>query len=77
MTKAIFVGEETSGMPNHLGDIRPLQLPNSGLTLFYSTQYFRLTEEDSNTLRPNITIEASFNDLMKGIDPVFEWIKKQ
>ena len=77
LTKAIFVGEETSGKPNHFGELRNLQLPTSKLTVGYSTKYFKKTDENINTLKPDISIEMSFSDFTKGIDPVYEWIKKQ
>lgn len=76
-TKAIFVGEETGGKPNHFGEIRNLQLPSSGLNINYSTKYFTRTKADLKTIRPDVIIESSFSDFKKGIDPVYEWIKKQ
>lgn len=77
MTNAIFIGEETSGKPNHYGEVRSFQLPNSKLGLFYSTKYFKHTDQDLNSITPDIPIEISFSELQKGIDPIFEWIKKQ
>jgi len=77
LTNAIFVGEETSGKPNHFGEVRNFQLPTSQLTVNYSTKYFKYTVENVNTITPDVTIELSFSDFMKGIDPVYEWIKKQ
>lgn len=77
LTKAIFVGEETSGKPNHFGEVRNFQLPTSKLTIGYSTKYFKKTDKNINTLKPDISIEMSFSDFIKGIDPVYEWIKKQ
>lgn len=77
LTKAIFVGEETSGKPNHFGEVRSFKLPTSKLSIGYSTKYFKKTDENINTLKPDISIEMSFSDFTKGIDPVYEWIKKQ
>jgi hypothetical protein len=74
-TKAIFVGEETGGKPNHFGEVRNFQLPSSGIIINYSTKYFKRTNEDLNTIRPDVIIESSFLDFKKGIDPVYEWIK--
>jgi len=76
-TKAILVGEETGGKPNHFGEIRNFQLPSSGLIITYSTKYFTETKEDLNTIAPDVIIETSFSDFKKGIDPVYEWIKNQ
>lgn len=77
MTNALFVGEETSGKPNHFGEVRSFQLPTSGLNVDFSTNYFQQTEENVNTIAPDVNIEMSFSDYMKGIDPIYEWIKRQ
>lgn len=77
LTNAVFVGEETAGKPNHFGEVRRFQLPNSQLAVTYSTKYFKITDENVNTIAPDVPIEMSFSDLEKGIDPVYEWIKKQ
>jgi len=74
-TQAIFVGEETSGRPNHYGEIKYLVLPSSGLKISYSTKYFRISEPDADAFYPDIKIETSFQDYNKGIDPVFEYIR--
>lgn len=76
-TNAILVGEETSGKPNHLGDIKSLILPSSALTLQYSTKYFKRTDKDLKTITPDKIIESSFTDFKNGKDPVIEWILKQ
>ena len=77
MTNAVFVGEETSGKLNHYGEVRNFQLPISKLSVNYSTKYFKVTDEDVNTIAPDVEIEVSFSDFIKGIDPVYEWIKQQ
>lgn len=77
LTNAVFVGEETAGKPNHFGEVRGFQLPASQLKVRYSTNYFKYTDENTNTIIPDIAIEMSFSDFMKGIDPVYEWVKKQ
>ncbi len=77
MTNAILVGEETSGKPNHLGEIRSFKLPSSALSLQYSTKYFKRTDKDLKTITPDKIIEPCFTDFENGNDPVFEWILKQ
>ena len=76
MTEAIFVGEETGGKPNHFGEIKSFRLPYSGLKLKYSTKYFKRTDEDINTITPDFIIETSFDEYIRGIDPVFDWVLK-
>lgn len=77
LTNAIFVGEETAGKPNHFGEVKSVELPQSKLSLNYSTKYFKTTDEEVNTIYPDVKIEESINDLTNGIDPVYEWIKEQ
>ena len=74
-TKATFVGEVTSGRPNHYGEVKYLILPSSGLKLSYSTKYFNKYIPDENAFYPDIEIETSFQDFKTGIDPVYEYIK--
>lgn len=74
---ARFVGEETPGKPNHFGEVRNFELPGSGVSVQYSTKYFKNSDEQLNTITPDVTIETTFADHAKGIDPVFEWIKAQ
>lgn len=76
-TKAIFVGEETGGKPNHFGEVRNFQLPSSKLIINYSTKYFTESKEDLKSIKPDVIIEPSFSDYKKGLDPVYEWIRKQ
>ena len=75
MTKAIFIGEETAGKPNHFGEVRSFLLPSSKLRVTYSIKYFKRTDEDMHTLLPDVVIDTPFSDFMQGLDPVYEWIK--
>jgi len=77
MTQAIFVGEETSGKPNSFGEIKLLELPNSGMKIQYSTKYFQNSTRDQKTITPDYLIETSFIDFIKGHDPVYDWIIEQ
>lgn len=77
LTNAMFVGEETAGKPNHFGEVRSFELPSSKLQVYYSTKYFKNVDQDVNTLTPDVYLETSFADFSKGIDPVYEWVKKQ
>ncbi|MCK9626143.1 MAG: S41 family peptidase [Bacteroidales bacterium] len=77
MTQAIFVGEETSGKPNHFGEIRLFQLPSSGLKIQYSTNYFKNSALDINTITPDHIVDVTFKEFKNGCDPVYDWIIKQ
>jgi len=73
-TEAVFIGENTGGEPNHYGEVKEFKLPNSDITVQYSTKYFHWYEKDANTLKPDIYIEESFTADMEGRDPVLEYI---
>lgn len=75
-TEAIFIGEPTSGRPNHYGEVRSFTLPNSGLIVSYSTKYFRFSEDDSDSITPDILVEPSFADFVSNTDAVLEKIKE-
>jgi len=75
-TNAIFVGEPTGGSPNHFGDPRKLQLPNSGLTLRVSTLYWQYSGPKDNRpwLPPHIPVRFVSEDARRGRDPALEKI---
>lgn len=69
----IFVGEPTGGRPNHYGEVRTFRLPNSGLTVSYSTKYFRkIKDADPPAVQPDILVEPTFEQWKDGRDPVLE-----
>lgn len=76
LTNAVFIGEETAGKPNHFGEVRTFQLPSSGIKVNYSTKYFKETDEEINTITPDIKSESGFSDFSHGVDPVYEWIRE-
>lgn len=72
-TNAIFYGEPTGGKPNHYGELHYLKLPNSKISLSYSTKYFQCGSGD--TFFPDCSVEYSIKDFLAGIDPAVEKIK--
>lgn len=64
---AKLIGEAPNGDPNKPGDILPLELPESGLTIFYST---KLLDRNPNTLEPDVPIDYTIEDFILGNDPV-------
>ena len=68
-THAVLVGEETSGMLNHYGEVRLFQMPESGLNIQYSTKFFRYSQEDIKTIKPDIEVTYNFEDYLNGVDP--------
>lgn len=74
-TNATIIGEETSGMPNHYGNIKSFYLPYSNIKLSYSTKYHNLYKGTDNTIKPDIEIVRTFTDYKNGIDPIYEFVK--
>lgn len=74
---AIFVGEETAGCANHLGEIKSFILPTSRIGITYSTKYFKHLGIMDGPIMPDIVKQSTYEDFMRGTDPVLEWIKQQ
>ncbi|MBI5764111.1 MAG: hypothetical protein HZA51_11355 [Planctomycetes bacterium] len=69
---AVLIGEPTGGSPNGYGEIKPLTLPHSRLTLMYSTKYFELQPGGAQTVTPDVLIDTTIDDVLTGRDPVLE-----
>ncbi len=76
MTNAILVGMPTGGSPNHYGEVRTLVLPKTGLEVYHSTNYFEYVEEDLKAVDPDVVVEMEYAELLKGFDPIYEYVKK-
>ncbi|MGE5528265.1 MAG: hypothetical protein ACM3X6_03880 [Patescibacteria group bacterium] len=70
--QAVLVGEPTGGRPNHYGEVKTFKLPHSGLTVTYSTKYFRHAKEDTPSLIPDVLVEPVAADYFAGRDPVLD-----
>jgi hypothetical protein len=77
-THPTFVGEPTGGSPNHYGDARPIDLPNSGVRAGASTIYWQnsLPEPFDQRLwtAPGIAAQLTSRDWAQGRDPALETI---
>ena len=73
----ILVGEAMGQRPNGYGDIRPLKLPNSGLTAYYCTKYFELAKKDVPQVEPDIKVERKAADYFSLKDPAMEYAVTQ
>ncbi len=71
----IFIGEPTGGNVNGYGDIKFLTLPNLKLKVSYSTKLFTLSNMYDSNFMPNVNVEQSFDNYIKGIDDVYESVK--
>jgi hypothetical protein len=73
-TAATLIGEPTAGKPNHFGEVRAFELPNSSIKVSYSTKYFRESDDDTPSLMPDILVEQTSADYLAGRDPVLDVI---
>lgn len=71
-TSAIFAGEPTGGKPNHYGEVKMFRLPQSGLPVTYSVKYFRVIDDDPDSLMPDLLIEPRISDYLNKDDPVLK-----
>jgi hypothetical protein len=72
--RAVLVGEPTGGKPNHFGQVSSFTLPTSGIRVFHSTRFFRLSAGDPSSLEPDVLVEIRSRDYFEGRDPVLETV---
>jgi hypothetical protein len=73
---AIVAGEPTTERPNHYGEVRRLQLPNSHIGVSYATNYFPVLRDNPPSLLPELRTPLTAADFFAGRDPVMEAIEK-
>lgn len=74
-TSTIFLGEPTGGKPNCYGELQRFTLKNSGLTVCYSTKYYKIIEDDTiPSLLPDVNIALSIENYVNNQDPCYEYI---
>jgi len=72
-TQTLFVGEPTGSKPNHFGDSRKVQLPNTKLTLRISSLYWQWSPTDERPwIAPHIEAPPSRRAELDGRDPAME-----
>ena len=59
-TAALLMGSPAGGRPNHYGEVRGLEMPNVGLSVYHSTQYFKYIDEDLPAVMPDLFVENTF-----------------
>lgn len=73
----VIVGQPTSGRPSSFGDRAFFRLPNTDNIISVSWKYFERPDRSKNndvTLYPDVEIHPTIDDMLKGNDPVFDWI---
>ena len=73
-TAALLVGQTIGEKPNSYAEVRNVTLPNSHLTVRYSTRYYKFSDGPENIIRPDREIIPSWADYKSGRDPVLEWV---
>lgn len=76
-SEVIFIGEKTGGKPNHPGNVKSFILPNTGIQVFYSSQYIQMEDRKSETLEPQIPIHYTIQTYSLGIDPLVDLFRQQ
>lgn len=75
--QSILIGESTSGNVNHYGETRGFQLPNSKITIGYSTRYWETWKGYKGPLTPDIEIKYSMINFKENIDEAIEYVTSQ
>lgn len=75
--QSILVGESTSGNVNHYGETRGFQLPNSKITIGYSTRYWETWKGYKGPLIPDIEIKYSIINFKENIDEAIDYVINQ
>jgi hypothetical protein len=75
-TAAILVGKPIGEKPNSYQEVKEATLPNSHLTLRYSTKFYKFVDTAENVIRPDQEIDTSWPDFKAGRDPVLDWVVK-
>ena len=75
----VLIGEPTGGKPNHFGEVKTFTLPNSGLTIRYSSKYFNTYQKDADadSIYPDIELKVTSKDFKTGEDPILNYIINQ
>ena len=73
-TGALFVGQPTGSKPNHLGNERRFQLPNSGVRVTISSGLNQpvTARDDRMTITPDVLVPMKARDYFAGADPTLE-----
>jgi len=73
-TQALFAGEATGGRPNHYAGSTTITLPNSGIEVWVSTEYYEFSTPDDERawLAPDLAVTLTAADYFAGRDPVLE-----
>lgn len=69
---AVLIGLPTGQKPNAFGEQRTFKLPNTGMTVTYSTKRFVTDPADPPSMMPDVLIDPTIADYHAGRDPTLE-----
>ena len=74
LLNAKIVGEPTGSNPTGFQDMDTFELPNSKLVVCYSKRLFRIQEEFSEGVQPDVPIQYEWESFSRGEDNMLQWI---
>jgi len=74
--QSILVGEPSGNKPNHYGESRNFELPNSKLNCYYSIKYWKMLDSEKDALYPDVPIKIESKDILAGRDECLETVFK-
>lgn len=73
-THALLVGQTIGERPNSNQEPNQVELPNSHLTLRYSTKRYRFAPHGPNAIIPDKTAAPTWPEFRAGRDPALDWV---
>lgn len=73
-THATLIGEPSGGKPNHFGEVKTLHLSNVNVDIYYSSNYFKTTKEDTDAVYPDVSIHSRASSYFSGQDDCMDYI---
>ena len=77
LLNAQIVGEPTGSNPTGFQDMDTFELPNSKLVVCYSKRLFRIQEEFSEGVQPDIPQTYEWESFSQGNDNMLQWVIKK
>ncbi|WP_372649981.1 S41 family peptidase [Draconibacterium sp.] len=74
LLNAKIVGEPTGSNPTGFQDMDTFELPNSKLIICYSKRLFRIQEEFSEGVQPDIPLQYKWESFSRGEDNMLQWV---
>ena len=76
LLNARIIGEPTGANPNGYQDLGQFKLPNSNLLITYTKRLFRLQDESTLGLQPDVMFAPKWINYKNGVDEVLNWVLK-